>query len=77
MKDTLFDEKISGSFHLTPGNCYETAPNGNTSSIHWDLVCIQTKEFGGGSIYFDNTLIRKDGIFVHPELLGLNPENYK
>ena len=77
MKDTLFDEKISGSFHLTPGNCYETAPNGNTSSIHWDLVCIQTKEFGGGSIYFDNTLIRKDGNFVHPELLGLNPENYK
>lgn len=73
MKDTLFDEKISGSFHLTPGHCYKAAPNGNDSSIHWDLVCIQTKEFGGGKIYFDDVLIRNDGIFVHPDLLDLNP----
>lgn len=76
MKDTLFDEKICGSFHLTPGHCYKAAPNGNDSSIHWDLVCIQTPEFGGGEIYFDNILIRKDGIFVHPDLMGLNPENF-
>ena len=77
MCDTLFDEKISGSFHLTPGHCYKTAPNGNKSVIHWDLVCIQTPEFGGGEIYFDNVLIRKDGIFVHPDLINLNPENFK
>lgn len=77
MKDTLFDEKICGSFHLTPGHCYESAPNGNESSIHWDLVCIQTKEAGGGEIYFDNVLIRKDGIFVHPDLFDLNPVNFK
>lgn len=75
MKDTLFDEKICGSFHFTPGNCYEEAPNGNMSAIHWDLVCIQTPEYGGGEIYFDDVLIRKDGRFVLPELLGLNPEN--
>lgn len=75
MKDTLFDEKICGSFHLTPGHCYKTAPNGNDSSLHWDLVCIQTPKFGGGEIYFDNMLIRKDGIFVHPNLIGLNPES--
>lgn len=75
MKDILFDEKIKGSFHFTPGNCYEEAPNGNESSIHWDLVCIQTKEYGGGEIYFDNVLIRKDGQFVVKELEGLNPEN--
>lgn len=77
MKDTLFDEKIKGSFHMTPGNCYEEAPNGNASAIHWDLVCIQTEEWGGGEIYFDDVLIRKDGIFVVPELLPLNPENLK
>lgn len=76
MKDTLFDEKISGSFHLTPGDCYSKAPNGNSSSIHWDLVCIQTPQYGGGEIYFDDVLIRKDGLFVHPSLLGLNPENF-
>lgn len=75
MKDTLFDEKIAGSFHFTPGNCYDEAPNGNKSSIHWDLVCMQNPEAGGGKMYFDGVLIRKDGRFVLPELLGLNPEN--
>jgi len=77
MKNTLFDEKIMGSFHFTPGNCYDEAPNGNSSSIHWDLVCIQTEEYGGGEIWFDDVLIRKNGYFVLPELEALNPENLK
>lgn len=75
MKDTLFDEKIMGSIHFTPGNCYDEAYNGNKSDIHWDLVYIQTPEYGGGEIYFDDVLIRKDGMFVIPELECLNPEN--
>jgi aminopeptidase len=75
MKDTLYDEKIGGSFHLTPGRAYEDADNGNRSSVHWDLVLIQTPQWGGGEIYFDDVLVRKDGRFVVPELLGLNPEN--
>jgi aminopeptidase len=75
MKDTLFDEKIAGSFHLTPGNAYPPpGGNGNKSAIHWDIVCIQRPEYGGGEIYFDGKLIRKDGIFVLPELEGLNPD---
>lgn len=74
MKDILFDEKIAGSFHLTPGQAYEEADNGNRSQIHWDMVCIQRPEFGGGEIYFDDVLVRKDGIFVLPELAGLNPD---
>lgn len=74
MKDTLFDEKISGSFHITPGKCYENdAPNGNYSSIHWDLVNIQRADYGGGQMYFDGKLVRKDGIFVLSQLEGLNP----
>lgn len=77
MKDTLFDEKIAGSFHLTPGMCYDDAPNGNQSAVHWDLVMIQRKEYGGGEIWFDGRLIRKDGLFVIPELEGLNPEHLK
>ncbi|RME26986.1 MAG: aminopeptidase [Candidatus Zixiibacteriota bacterium] len=68
MKDTLFDEKIAGSFHLTPGQCYDEAPNGNQSSIHWDLVLIQRADYGGGEIWFDGKLIRKDGVFTDPEL---------
>lgn len=75
MKDILFDEKIMGSIHFTPGSCYDDAYNGNHSSIHWDLVWIQRAEYGGGEIYFDDVLIRKDGKFVVPELECLNPEN--
>lgn len=75
MNDTLFDEKIAGSFHFTPGNAYETADNGNRSQVHWDIVMIQRPEYGGGEIFFDGELIRKDGLFVPPELQGLNPEN--
>lgn len=75
MKDILFDEKIMGSFHFTPGNAYDDADNGNRSEVHWDMVCIQTAEKGGGEIYFDDVLIRKDGRFVPDELKGLNPEN--
>lgn len=73
--DTLFDEKIKGSFHFTPGDSLEESDNGNRSSIHWDIVCIQTPEYGGGEIYFDGVLIRKDGKFVLKELEALNPEN--
>ena len=74
MKDILFDEKIAGSFHLTPGQAYESADNGNRSQIHWDMVCIQRPDFGGGEIRFDGKVIRKDGLFVVPELMGLNPD---
>ncbi|MCW5940402.1 MAG: aminopeptidase [Fimbriimonadaceae bacterium] len=75
MKDTLFDEKIAGSFHFTPGNAYPPpGGNGNKSAIHWDTVMIQRPEYGGGEIWFDGVLIRKDGIFLLPELSGLNPD---
>ena len=75
MKETLFDEKIAGSIHFTPGNSYDDCDNGNKSAVHWDLVLIQRPEYGGGEIYFDDKLIRKNGIFVHPDLECLNPEN--
>jgi len=68
MKDALFDEKIAGSLHLAVGNCYDEAPNGNQSAIHGDIVQVQTKEYGGGEIYFDGELIRKDGVFVDHKL---------
>jgi len=73
--DTLFDEKIAGSIHFTPGSCYDDADNGNKSSVHWDLVYIQTPAYGGGEIYFDDVLIRKDGLFVPEALQGLNPDH--
>ena len=75
MDEILFDEKIAGSFHFTPGNAYDDTDNGNRSAVHWDLVCIQTPEKGGGEIWIDGELIRKDGVFVHPAFEGLNPEN--
>ncbi len=77
MNDTLFDEKIAGSFHLTPGQAYDDCDNGNRSAVHWDLVNIQRPEYGGGEIWFDGVLVRKDGLFVLPELQCLNPDALK
>ena len=78
MLDILFDEKIAGSFHFTPGSAYENeADNGNRSEVHWDMVCIQTPACGGGEIWFDDEQIRKDGSFVPGDLRNLNPENLR
>lgn len=77
MGDILYDEKIAGSLHFTPGCCYDECPNGNKSNIHWDMVLIQRPEYGGGEVYFDDVLIRKDGLFVLPELEALNYKKEK
>jgi len=74
MRDILFDEKIAGSFHFTPGQAYEDCDNGNRSQVHWDMVCIQRPEYGGGEIWFDGKLVRKDGLFLPKALQKLNPE---
>ena len=68
IKDTLFDEKIYGSFHTALGQCYDNASNGNQSAIHWDLVCIQTEQYGGGKVWMDGALARENGHWVHPDL---------
>ncbi|MBE7498768.1 MAG: aminopeptidase [Verrucomicrobiales bacterium] len=73
MCDILFDEKIAGSLHFTPGNAYAECGNGNQSAIHWDMVLIQRPEWGGGEVWFDGELIRRDGLFVPKDLRGLNP----
>jgi aminopeptidase len=72
MRDILFDEKIAGSFHFTPGQAYEEADNGNRSQVHWDMVSIQRTDYGGGQIYFDGKLIRRDGEFLPKQLHSLN-----
>src|SRR5947209_13701545 len=75
IRDILFDEKLAGSLHFAIGNSYSSADNGNRSSVHWDLVLLQTLDAGGGEVYFDDALIRKDGRFVPTDLAVLNPEN--
>ncbi len=77
IRDILFDEKIAGSFHFTPGQAYEVGGNGNRSQIHWDMVCIQRADYGGGEVWFDGRLVRKDGLFTLPELRSLNPDRAK
>ena len=76
MRDILFDEKIAGSFHFTPGQAYEEADNGNRSQVHWDMVCIQRPDYGGGEIYFDGKLIRRDGEFLPKQLRSLNRNHF-
>jgi len=77
MCDILFDEKIAGSLHFNPGQAYEDCDNGNRSAVHWDMVLIQRPEWGGGEIWFDGELIRKDGMFVPKDLKPLNHANLK
>jgi aminopeptidase len=77
MCDILFDEKIAGSLHFTPGQAYEVCDNGNRSAVHWDMVLIQRPEWGGGEVWFDGELIRKDGLFVPKDLRPLNPDRLK
>jgi len=77
MCDILFDEKIAGSMHFTPGQAYEECDNGNRSAVHWDMVLIQRPAWGGGEIWFDDELIRKNGMFVPKDLRPLNPANLK
>jgi aminopeptidase len=76
MRDILFDEKIAGSFHFTPGQAYEEADNGNRSQVHWDMVSIQRPDYGGGEIYFDGKLIRRDGEFLPKPLRSLNRSHF-
>jgi aminopeptidase len=76
MRDILFDEKIAGSFHFTPGQAYEEADNGNRSQVHWDMVNIQRPDYGGGEIYFDGKLVRRDGDFLPKQLRILNRKQY-
>ncbi|CAN5300007.1 aminopeptidase [soil metagenome] len=76
MRDILFDEKIAGSFHFTPGQAYEDADNGNRSQVHWDMVNIQRPEYGGGEVYFDGKVIRRDGDFIPKELRSLNQSSF-
>ncbi|HEV2327282.1 MAG TPA: aminopeptidase [Verrucomicrobiae bacterium] len=77
MCDILFDEKIAGSLHFTPGQAYEECDNGNRSAVHWDMVLIQRPEWGGGEVWFDGELIRKDGVFLPRDLKCLNPASLK
>jgi aminopeptidase len=77
MCDILFDEKIAGSLHFTPGQAYEECDNGNRSAVHWDMVLIQRPDWGGGEVWFDGELIRKNGLFVTKDLKPLNPANLK
>jgi aminopeptidase len=77
MCDILFDEKIAGSLHFTPGQAYEVCDNGNRSAVHWDMVLIQRPDWGGGEVWFDDELIRKDGRFVPRDLRALNPEQLR
>jgi aminopeptidase len=77
MCDILFDEKIAGSLHFTPGQAYEDVDNGNRSAVHWDMVLIQRPDWGGGEVWFDGELIRKDGLFLPKDLKPLNPANLK
>lgn len=71
--DILFDEKINGGLHLALGLSPPESDNGNRSGIHWDLVHIQRRDYGGGQLFFNRRLVRENGLFVLKRLRPLNP----
>ncbi|KKT76244.1 MAG: Peptidase M29, aminopeptidase II [Microgenomates group bacterium GW2011_GWA2_44_7] len=77
----LLNEKVGGSFHITPGKAYELTEvggekvnldNGNRSSIHWDITILMLPQYGGGEIKIDGKTIQKNGRFLDPKLSVLN-----
>lgn len=60
-RNTLYDEKIGGTFHLALGNSYPETGGSNVSAVHWDMVCDMRPEAGGGAIYADGVLIHENG----------------
>ncbi len=60
-KNTLFDEKIGGTFHAAVGAGYPESGNSNESGLHWDMVCDLRQ---GGTISVDGQVISQDGRFL-------------
>ena len=61
MRQTLFDEKIAGTFHMALGASIPVSGGTNVSAVHWDMVCDLRQ---GGEIRVDGELLHKDGKFV-------------
>jgi len=58
--NTLFDEKINGSFHMALGRGMPETGSKNESGIHWDMVCSLVD---GGKIWADDELFYENGKF--------------
>lgn len=67
-KNTLFDEKIGGTFHAAVGAGYPETGNANESGLHWDMVCdLRTRKddpTSGGTITVDGEVISNNGEFA-------------
>jgi len=60
-RNTLFDEKIGGTFHAAVGAGYPETGNDNDSALHWDMVCDLRR---GGTIEADGEVFSRDGKFL-------------
>jgi aminopeptidase len=77
----LLNEKVGGSFHITPGRAYQfseyqgqsvVVDNGNRSQVHWDIAVPMLPAYGGGAVRLDGSPIQVDGRFLDPALSVLN-----
>lgn len=65
-KNTLFDEKIGGTFHAAVGAGYPKSGNDNESGLHWDMVCdLRTRETGAAEDLPGGTITADGEIFHH------------
>jgi len=61
-RNTLFDEKIGGTFHAAVGAAYPESGGKNKSGLHWDMVCDLRQ---GGIVRVDGEVITKNGRFAN------------
>ena len=71
-RNSLFDEKIGGTFHAAVGAGYPKSGSNNVSGLHWDMICEMRQRLGcpGGEIYADGELFHKNGRFLKAGLPG-------
>jgi aminopeptidase len=69
-RQILFDEKMGKSLHMALGKCYESAPNGNDSNIHWDLIF--NFKWGKAKLWFDGKLVFEKNKWVDKRFSFLN-----
>lgn len=66
-RNTLFDEKIGGTFHAAVGAGYPESGSSNESALHWDMVCELRQRGGapGGTIEADGEVFSRNGRFLN------------
>lgn len=69
-RQILFDEKMGRSLHMALGKCYDECPNGNDSTVHWDLIF--RFDWAGAELWFDGVKVYSKKKWIDKRFAFLN-----